>query len=130
MHSATGFDIWLRMAEKRVLTDSESELSSSSEQTAGPSTRTQSAKKRKTMYKCKYSLQWTKTWPFIVAQPDDKHSFLCTVCSKRLSCKHQGVHDVKDQINSQMHQTLAKEALSQPKHSFSSVDPLLQKVRY
>ena len=70
-----------------MLTDSESELSSSSEQTAGPSTRTQSAKKRKTMYKCKYSLQWTKTWPFIVAQPDDKHSFLCTVCSKRLSCR-------------------------------------------
>ena len=66
IHSVTGFDIWLRMAEKRVLTDSESELSSSSEQTAGPSTRTQSAKKRKTMYKCKYSLQWTKTWPFIV----------------------------------------------------------------
>ena len=57
------------------------------------------------------------------------YSFSCTVCSRRVSCQYQGVRDEKEHISSKIHQTLAKEALSQPKLSFPSVDPLTLKVR-
>ena len=96
--------------------DSDSQLESQ----PGPSKK--SAKKRKMKYKSKFSKEWTKTWPFIVALPGDIHSFSCTVCSTRVSCQYHGVRDVKDHISSQIHQTFAKEALSQPKLSFPSVD--------
>lgn len=56
------------------------------------------------------------------------YSFSCTVCSRRVSCQYQGVRDEKEHISSKIHQTLAKEALSQPKLSFPSVDPLTLKV--
>ena len=109
-----------------MLSPSNSEPSDSDsvlESQPGPSKH--SAKKRKMKYKSKFSKEWTKTWPFIVALPGDIDFISCTVCSRRVSCQYQGVRDVKDHISSQ---TLAKEALSQPKLSFPSVDPLTQKA--
>ena len=48
-------------------------------------------------YKTRFSKDWTKTWNFITAVPNDQFSFRCTLCSKILSCSHQGISDVKSQ---------------------------------
>jgi hypothetical protein len=50
------------------------------------------------LYKASFNLQWTKTWPCIVASKESKHSFCCTLCNKTLSCGKQGVADVKRHV--------------------------------
>ena len=92
------------------------------------------AKKKKTkftgsfLYKTKFSEEWKKTWPFVTAVPGSPHSFRCNVCAKNLSCGHQGAADVKDHIVGQSHQKLAKTLATQPRLSFTSADPLQDKV--
>ena len=70
------------------------------------------AKKKKftgsSKYKTKFSEDWRKIWPFVSAVPGSPHGFRCNVCSKILSCGHQGAADVKDHIATQSHQKLAK----------------------
>lgn len=48
-------------------------------------------------YKTKYSKEWKKKWPFIDSVRGDPYSFRCSVCSKNLSCGHQGSTDVQQQ---------------------------------
>ena len=55
-------------------------------------------------YKSRFCRNWTKTWSFITAVPGDQHSFQCTLCSKILSCSHQGIRDVKAHIAGKTHQ--------------------------
>ena len=92
------------------------------------------AKKKKTkftgsfLYKTKFSEEWKKTWPFVSAVPGSPHKFRCNVCAKNLSCGHQGVADVKDHIASQSHQKLAKTLATQPRLTFTSADPLQDKI--
>ena len=80
------------------------------------------------LYKTKFSEEWKKTWPFVSAVPGNPHQFRCNVCAKNLSCGHQGVADVKDHIASQSHQKLAKTLATQPRLTFTSADPLQDKV--
>ena len=81
-------------------------------------------------YTTRFDPSWTATYPCVKGIKNDKHSFLCTVCNKKISCKHQGVQDVKRHVNGQKHKTIAQAAVSQPKLSFqgssSSTD---EKVR-
>ena len=80
------------------------------------------------LYKTKFSEEWKKTWPFVSAVPGSPHSFRCNLCAKNLSCGHQGVADVKDHVARQSHQKLAKTLATQPKLTFTYVDPLQDKI--
>lgn len=92
------------------------------------------SKKKKTkftgsfMYKTRFSGEWKKKWPFVSAVPGNPHSFRCNVCAKNISCGHQGAADVKSHVDSQTHQKLAKTVATQSKLSFTSADPLQDKV--
>jgi hypothetical protein len=55
------------------------------------------------LYKASFNLQWTKTWPCIVASKESKHSFCCSLCNKTLSCGKQGVADVKRHVERYSH---------------------------
>ena len=80
-------------------------------------------------YKCCFSREWKKVWPFVSAVPESARMFRCNVCLKNLSCAHQGAKDVKEHVATKMHQRLAKAAEKQPKLVFHS-DPLGEKVRH
>lgn len=80
-------------------------------------------------YKTRFSTDWTKTWSFITAVPGDQHSFRCTLCSKTLSCSHQGISDVKTHIARKTHQRIGSQMSKQSQLSFASrMDPLSNKV--
>jgi len=55
-------------------------------------------------YKSKYQNGWQKKWPCIAPLKDRPNYFQCTVCSKAVSCGHQGEADVKRHIASSQHQ--------------------------
>ena len=60
---------------------------------------------------------------------NDPYRFWCNICSKKLSCAHQGKADIKDHILTQNHQRLAKQMTKQSKLSFKlTADPLSEKV--
>lgn len=80
-------------------------------------------------YKTRFSKDWTKTWSFITAVPGDRHSFRCTLCSKTLSCSHQGISDVKTHIAGKTHQRIGSQMSKQSQLSFASrMDPFSDKV--
>ena len=82
-------------------------------------------------YKSSFSKDWTKTWSFITAVPGDQHSFQCTLCSKTLSCSHQGVSDVKTHIAGKTHQRIGSQMSKQSQLSFASrTNPLSDKVSW
>lgn len=58
-------------------------------------------------YKTKFCMEWKKKWPFIDSVRGDPYSFRCTVCSKNLSCGHQGSTDVRDHVATKRHLKLA-----------------------
>lgn len=87
------------------------------------------AKGLKAGYKTKFSNEWKKQWPFVSSVPNDPYRFWCNICSKKLSCAHQGVSDIKDHISTQGHQRLVKEMTKQSKLSFKPTsNPLSDKV--
>ena len=53
--------------------------------------------------KSKFQESWKQRWPIIAAVPDNVSQFYCNVCSKKLSCGHQGETDVKRHIESATH---------------------------
>lgn len=80
-------------------------------------------------YKTKFKKEWSKTWKFIGPVPGDPYSFRCTVCSKNLSCSHQGIADVKIHISGKNHQKFVKGTQSQTQLSqFTVQDPLADKA--
>ena len=60
------------------------------------------------LYKSTFQASWTKKWPFVKPVKGDKTLFRCTVCSKVLSCAHQGERDVTRHIATTQHQRNAK----------------------
>jgi len=79
-------------------------------------------------YNCVYKKAWKKEWSFITAV-NDPHSFHCAVCSRDVSCKHQGRADVERHINKNIHQNNVKRIEGQNKLPFvSNQDPLAEKV--
>ena len=61
------------------------------------------------IYKSKFQESWKQRWPFIAAVPDNVSQFYCNVCSKKLSCGHQGETDVKRHIESATHTSNSNE---------------------
>ena len=117
----------IRMSEMEIDSDVMSEDESSSGVPTGPP-----PKKRFTgasKYGTKFSSEWKKTWPFILAVPGSHYKFRCSICAKTLSCQHQGVADVKQHIETRGHQRLAHTAASQTTLSLHSTsDPIHEKV--
>jgi hypothetical protein len=54
-------------------------------------------------YDCKFDNEWIKKSPFIQHAAGDPYSFLCTICSKKVSCSHQGFGDVARHCKSATH---------------------------
>lgn len=79
-------------------------------------------------YKTKYSKDWERKWPFLSPISHNPYRFRCNVCSKELSCGHQGASDVKDHVLTKSHQKLAAQMTTQSKLSFKEVDPLHDRV--
>ena len=81
-------------------------------------------------YDCTFKKDWTKEWNFITAA-NDPHSFHCVICTRDISCKHQGRADVERHINKDIHQNNTKRLEGQNKLPFrSKQDPLAEKVCY
>ena len=81
-------------------------------------------------YDCTFKKDWTKEWSFITAA-NDPHSFHCVICTRDVSCKHQGGADVERHINKDIHQNNTKRLEGQNKLPFrSKQDPLAEKVCY
>ena len=51
----------------------------------GPSKR---AKTGAGTYQIKFKIEWKKSWPFIQEVKSDPYKFLCTICSRQVSCGH------------------------------------------
>jgi len=70
-----------------------------------------------------------RKFPCVKPVKKDEFSFLCTVCNKVISCKHQGVKDVKRHIEGLNHSKVAKGADRQCTLAFrQSSDPISGKV--
>ena len=60
------------------------------------------------IYKSKFQRHWQEKWPCVTPSKINPYSFYCTVCSKPVSCGHQGERDVTRHIASSQHQKLSK----------------------
>ena len=81
-------------------------------------------------YNTKFNKSWVQKYGCIQPVRNDNCSFLCTVCNKRISCKHQGETDITRHIATASHLSLAKQLESQSRLSFqSSSSSLDDKVR-
>ena len=49
-------------------------------------------------YNTKYDPRWKQQYPCIDAVKGDVYSFFCCTYSKKMSCKHMGISDVKRHI--------------------------------
>ena len=82
-------------------------------------------------YSCKYDPLWSKTYPCIYAVKNNSHSFYCTCCLKKISCKHMGISDVKRHIQMACHQKASKGMEMQMKLAFNSPNvSCLRKVEH
>ena len=60
-------------------------------------------------YGTKYNKDWESKFPFISrGKIDSVYSFYCKVCQKDISCRHQGVSDVKRHEQCRSHISLLK----------------------
>ena len=73
-------------------------------------------------YKSTFQSSWQRKWPCIKAVQGNVHSLLCTVCTKKLSCKHQGEKDVTRHLQSAGHNQNVKALKETPsvRTSFAS----------
>ena len=81
-------------------------------------------------YKTKFDHQWRKQWPSIKMGKDQFH-LLCTVCNKHIPCSHQGLFDVKGDLQVSSHQAAYKDCIGEKQSSVSSflaTDPIQEKV--
>ena len=88
------------------------------EASPGPSKR---AKTGAGTYLTRFNKDWTKTWPFIQEVKNNAYKFLCTVCSRQVSCGHMGKCDVERHICKEMHKANAKSMKSQSTLTFQPV---------
>ena len=88
--------------------------SSSSDSESDHTDKTPPPKKRKAgkgaaTYWTKYNPQWQEEFPFVSKCQNDQYNFHCSVCQKDVSCRHQGVSDLKrhEKLASHQKMTLA-----------------------
>ena len=59
-------------------------------------------------YGTKYNPRWQTDFPFVSGCQNDPYSFYCNVCQKDVSCRHQGVSDLKRHEKSTGYQTMTR----------------------
>ena len=80
-------------------------------------------------YNTKFDSRWREQYPCVQAVKGDQFSFMCSTCSRKVSCKHMGLGDVKRHIDGPSHKKLAKGMESQSRLLFqSSKDLIKEKV--
>ena len=80
-------------------------------------------------YKTKYSRSWGERYSSVQAVKGDLFSFICCGCRRKVSCKHQGIDDVKCHIEGTSHKRVSKDLEQQPCLSFASMhDPTKKRV--
>ena len=82
-----------------------------------------SKKKSRNHYQTKYNLVWAEDHP-IRAVAGDPYKYYCIPCCKKLSCDHQGLHDVTNHCNTKTHKDEVKKSKTQP-----SLDSFMKKKR-
>ena len=104
----------------------------SSEQTLPPAKKTKTSsegtpsRKGKTVVRgaarhiTKCNKAWSKKYECIQAVSNNPHVFLCTICNKSVSCKHQGEADVTRHITCAAHNALDKQLETQQRLTFHS----------
>ena len=71
-------------------------------------------------YTTKYDPLWKGKYPSLEAVKGDVYSFYCKCCLKKVSCKHQGIGDVKRHIQGLNHQKASKGMDTQLQLAFNS----------
>ena len=79
-------------------------------------------------YSTKFDCSWSRKYGCADAMREDPFCFFCTVCKKKVSCKHQGELDVKRHIASTSHGNFAQQLQTQRKLG-SPDDIVATKVR-
>ena len=80
-------------------------------------------------YSTRYDCKWRGEYPCIEAIKGDPYSFFCSTCSKKVSCKHMGIGDIKRHVDTASHKRMAMTMEHQSKLTFVfSRDPIRQKV--
>ena len=83
------------------------------------------------LYQSSFQASWQKRWPCVVPVKDNLHSFRCTLCSKVVSCGHQGERDVTRHIASAQHQQNARTLKgTAPLRFVSQAQQVSDKVNY
>lgn len=60
-------------------------------------------------YGTRFNSEWAHQFPFLSkGKVDPVYSFYCSVCKKDVSCRHQGIADVKRHERSNSHTSNAK----------------------
>ena len=81
------------------------------------------------VYCSRYDSSWKARYPCIQAVKGDLYAFYCTVCCKKVSCKHMGIGDVKRHMQGRNHQKASKNMEKQTKLSLvPKRDPVKRKV--
>ena len=81
-------------------------------------------------YNTKFNKTWSKQYECIQAVQNNPYAFLCTVCNKKLSCKHQGEADVTRHIACASHNAFVQQMSSQQRLTFpSSSSPIATKIK-
>uniref|UniRef100_A0A1X7T8S4 Uncharacterized protein n=1 Tax=Amphimedon queenslandica TaxID=400682 RepID=A0A1X7T8S4_AMPQE len=65
------------------------------------------------IYKTKFNHSWKQEYPSISEVKRDPYKFFCTVCSRSVSCDHQGKRDVERHVSKALHQNNARSLKSQ-----------------
>ena len=119
------------MAERRLHEAESDEYNTDDDGSKQPSSKRPKKARGAAVYHTKFNKDWTSTWPFIRDVQGDIYSFLCTICKKQVSCKHQGRRDVERHIEKSLHQANAKAAKSQTSLPFQPMSSALaDKVYY
>ena len=97
-----------------ALDEFSSSYSTSDEESARPPIHKKAKSAGSFKYKCSFSQEWKKVWPFVSAIPGSAHVSLQHMLEE-LSCAHQGARDVKEHVAFKTHQRMAKATEKEPK---------------
>ena len=96
----------------------------------GPSKKGKGVLRGAARYNTKFNKTWSKQYECIQDVQNNPYAFLCTVCNKKLSCKHQGETDVTRHIACASHNAFVQQMSSQQRLTFpSSCSSIATKIK-
>ena len=77
------------------------------------------------LYGTKFNPDWSRQFPFVSkGREDPVYSFYCNVCRKDVSCRHQGVSDIKRHEKCVSHSSLSTTLASTARLSSMGFSPV------